>query len=81
MNRIVPTLLAAGILALGLTACGPAPADPCTTTMPAPTQVQIDKVNRGLEVDESIEVNGSEVECVLTERRDGSFVWLSEVDD
>jgi hypothetical protein len=76
----LPTILVAAALAVaGLTACE-APADPCATGVGTPSAAQVDKVKRGLEVDESIEVNGSEVECVLVKSGSG-YKWISESDD
>jgi hypothetical protein len=74
---------AAVILGLGLSlvGCGTRP-DPCTTAgLPAPSPDQISKVERGLEVDESIEVNGYELECELVQDRAGAYTWVSESDD
>jgi len=80
MNRsTVVTLVASALLGLGLTACTP-PVDPCATGVGTPTPAQVDKVKRGLEVDESIEVGGTEVECVLVRSGQG-YKWVSESDD
>ena len=80
MTRTIALSLAALAATVGLVGCGNRP-DPCVTAMPAPTAAEIDKVNRGLEVDESIEVDGYEVECVLTVDRNGTASWASETDD
>jgi hypothetical protein len=79
-SLVVCSVVVSGVF--GLSGCLPEYVDPCSTAMPAPTAEQLDKAQRGLEVDESIEVNGTEVECVLVQQRGGgSFVWVSEPSD
>ena len=78
MRRTVIILVTSAAAAIGLSACE-APVDPCATGVGTPTAQQIDKVKRNLEVDESIEVNGQEVECVLV-KSGGGYKWISESD-
>lgn len=80
MRRTAITLVVAASAVLGLSGCIQQRPDPCTTAMPAPTADQIAKVERGLEVDESIEDGGYEVECVLVSDN-GGYTWISETDD
>lgn len=81
MNRTIALSLVAVAATFGLSGCFSQRPDPCTTQMPAATAEQIAKVQRGLEVDESIEDGDYEVECVLTVDRNGTATWVSEVDD
>lgn len=82
MRKTLITGAVAAAVGMTLVGCGQRP-DPCTVpgALSAPTQEQLAKIDRGLEVDESIEVDGYEVECVLLRDRAGNPIWVSETND